>query len=151
MGYEYKCVGAPERAKRRRGAKSRSDRVAKAVEEVIAAEAVDGWEYQRTDLIPMEEKAGFLSRPQEVHRAVLVFRRALASQPPSVHIPAAVAPVAAPAPVVEPVTREPEPALQPEAEEREEPIRLAAENDEVPTPAPRVTIGSARKAPSGLG
>jgi hypothetical protein len=74
MTFEYKCVGAPERPKRLRGS-SRSDRVALAMQEVINAEAVDGWEYLRTDLLPVEEKAGFLSRTQEVHRAVLIFRR----------------------------------------------------------------------------
>ena len=74
--FEYKCVGAPERPKRLRGAWSRSDRVALALQELISAEAVDGWEYMRTDLVPVEEKPGFFSRAQEVHRAVLIFRRA---------------------------------------------------------------------------
>ena len=73
--YEYKCVGAPERARRKRGAKTRTDRVASAMQDLINAEAVDGWEYQRTDLVPIEERAGFLSRPVEAHRAVLIFRR----------------------------------------------------------------------------
>lgn len=81
MGYEYKCVGAPEKGKRKRGAKTRSDRVANAMEITIQAEAVDGWEYLRTDLIPIEERAGMFKRAQEVHRAVLVFRRELARKP----------------------------------------------------------------------
>ena len=76
MGYEYKCIGAPERPKRKRGAKTRSDRLAAAMEDLISAEAVDGWEYLRTDLVPVEERSGWFSRSQEVHRAVLVFRRA---------------------------------------------------------------------------
>lgn len=74
--YEYKCVGAPERARRAKGAKTRTDRVARALQEVIEAEANAGWEYLRTDLIPVEEKPGFFARPREVHRAVLIFRRA---------------------------------------------------------------------------
>lgn len=78
--YEYKCVGAPEKGKRTKGAKTRSDRVASVMQDIIADEAVDGWEYMRTDLVPVEEKAGIFSRPQEVHRAVLVFRRALQTQ-----------------------------------------------------------------------
>ena len=72
MTYEYKCVGAPEKGKRKRGAKTRSDRVANAMEQTILAEAVDGWEYLRTDLIPIEERGGMFKRPQEVHRAVMV-------------------------------------------------------------------------------
>lgn len=73
--YEYKVVGAPERAKRARGARTRTDRVARALQDLINAEAVDGWEYQRTDLLPVEERPGFFSRPRETHRAVLIFRR----------------------------------------------------------------------------
>lgn len=75
MPYEYKCVGAPERARRRKGARTRSDRVARAMEDLINDNAIDGWEYLRTDLVPVEEKGGVLSRSQEVHRAVLIFRR----------------------------------------------------------------------------
>ena len=75
MTFEYKCVGGPERPKRLRGTWSRSDRVALAMQDIINAEAVDGWEYLRTDLVPVEEKASFLGRTQEVHRAVLIFRR----------------------------------------------------------------------------
>ena len=75
MVYEYKCVGAPERGKRRRGGISRSECVAQAMEETLAAEARDGWEYVRTDLLPVEERAGWFGRTQEVHRGVMVFRR----------------------------------------------------------------------------
>ena len=81
MSYEYKCVGAPERPKKQRRVRGRSDRVALAMQEVIAAEAVDGWEYMRTDLVPVEEKNSLFSRAHEVHRAVLVFRRELEPEP----------------------------------------------------------------------
>ncbi|MEM8698409.1 MAG: hypothetical protein AAGF44_04525 [Pseudomonadota bacterium] len=77
MSYEYKAVGGPERGRRRRGAKTRSDRVAVALEEIIAREAIDGWQYLRTDLIPVEERRGWLGRVQEIHRSVMVFRREL--------------------------------------------------------------------------
>ena len=77
MKFEYKTVGAPERAKRRRGLRSQSDRVAAAFEEILQSEAVDGWEYQRTDLLPVTERAGWFGRSHEVHRAVMVFRRPL--------------------------------------------------------------------------
>jgi len=60
MDYEYKCVGGPERGKKAKSAKTRSDRVAVAMEEIIADEATDGWEYLRTDLVPVEEKTSFL-------------------------------------------------------------------------------------------
>jgi len=84
MAYEYKTVGAPEKGKRKRGARSKSDKVAAAFEEILEAEAVDGWEYMRTDLVPVIERSGFFSRVHEVHRAVMVFRRSLdrAEAPP---------------------------------------------------------------------
>lgn len=75
MNYEYKCVGAPEEPRRQRGVRAWSDRVALAMQEVITAEAIDGWEYLRTDILPVEEKDGFFSRVRRIQRAVLIFRR----------------------------------------------------------------------------
>ncbi|HUS52738.1 MAG TPA: DUF4177 domain-containing protein [Thermohalobaculum sp.] len=80
MTFEYKTVGAPEKGKRQRGARTHSDRVAVAFDEVLQEEAVDGWEYQRTDLLPVTERSGWLGRGHEVHRAVMVFRRSLAPE-----------------------------------------------------------------------
>jgi hypothetical protein len=77
MTFEYKTVGAPEKGKRQRGARSQSDRVAAAFDEVLQGEAVDGWEYLRTDLLPVTERLGWFARGHEVHRAVMVFRRSL--------------------------------------------------------------------------
>lgn len=82
MEFEYKVVGAPEKGRRRRGARTRSDRVAAAFEDVLREEVVDGWEYLRTDLVPVEEKPGLLRRREEVHRAVMVFRRPLRADAP---------------------------------------------------------------------
>jgi hypothetical protein len=77
MTFEYKTVGAPEKGKRQRGARSQSDRVAAAFDEVLQDEAVDGWEYLRTDLLPVTERSGWFGGAHEVHRAVMVFRRSL--------------------------------------------------------------------------
>ena len=154
MDYEYKCVAAPEKAKRRRGAKTRTDRVAGAMEDILKAEAVGGWEYQRTDLIPVEEKSGLFSRAQEVHRAVMVFRRALRS---SVQEPA-YAPVASdpqPAPVMQVVPAasapEAEPvqiqeAPRPAAPETDGDFKLAADREPASAPAAQTL-----RAPNGLG
>jgi hypothetical protein len=141
MRFEYKCVGGPERPKRLRGAWSRSDRVALAMQDIISAEAVEGWEYLRTDLVPVEEKPGFFSRTHEVHRAVLVFRResdtARTARPALA--PAARSLAAAP---------EPDAGLHAHhADARELPearIALSAERD-----APRAPRGG--RTPSGLG
>ncbi len=108
MTFEYKTVGAPERAQRKRGRRSQSDRVAAAFEEILQAEAVDGWEYLRTDLLPVIESAGWFRRGHEVHRAVMVVRRPLDQAPP-VESEAALrqAPSVTPAPV-RPLAPEPE-------------------------------------------
>lgn len=81
MTFEYKTVGAPEKGKRQRGARTQSDRAAAAFDEVLQDEAVDGWEYLRTDLLPVTERSGWFSRSHEVHRAVMVFRRSLDPTP----------------------------------------------------------------------
>jgi hypothetical protein len=77
MSFEYKTVGAPERGKRKRGLRTVSDRVAAAFDDILQAEAVDGWEYLRTDLLPVTDRTGWFGRSREMHRAVMVFRRPL--------------------------------------------------------------------------
>ncbi|MEM9148259.1 MAG: hypothetical protein AAGC57_18995 [Pseudomonadota bacterium] len=75
MDFDYKTVAGPERAKKRKGCRTPSERVAGAMEDLIRAEAAEGWEYLRTDLVPVEERAGLFSRRQSIHCAVLIFRR----------------------------------------------------------------------------
>jgi hypothetical protein len=131
MTFEYKCVGGPERPKRQRGI-SRSERVALAMQEIIRAEAVDGWEYLRTDLVPVEEKAGLFSRTHEVHRAVLVFRRESGA-----------ARLARPT-LTRGFAPDPEPPVPLEPEPPEERIRLSAERGAPPPPR-------TNRPPTGLG
>jgi hypothetical protein len=82
MSFEYKTVAAPEKGKRMRGLHNASERVAAAFDAILQTEAVDGWEYLRTDLLPVTERSGWFARPREMHRAVMVFRRALATAAP---------------------------------------------------------------------
>ena len=77
MSFEYKTVGAPEKGKRKRGARTSSDRAAAAFEAILEEEATDGWEYLRTDILPLTERRGWFGGTHEVHRAVMVFRRPL--------------------------------------------------------------------------
>ncbi|MBY8978093.1 hypothetical protein KHP62_19945 [Rhodobacteraceae bacterium NNCM2] len=118
MAIEYKAVGAPEKGRRKRGARSMSDRVAAAMEEILEREAVDGWEYLRTDLIPVEERSGWFGRAREVHRAVMIFRRGAPSGQ-----------VASPAPAVEAPGR---------AEQGVTPLR-AVKHDEPSVTEPKVS------------
>ena len=82
-GIEYKVVPAPRKAKPRKGARGKPEALARAMEELIKKEAGAGWEYLRADLIPCEERRSFFSRPIEMHRAMLVFRKL----PPVVEVP----------------------------------------------------------------
>lgn len=155
MEYEYKCIAAPEKARRRRGAKTRTDRVALAIQDILAAECKGGWEYLRADLIPVEEKSGFFSRAQDVHRAILVFRRAVGGSGAAVPYPVA-APVI-PQPAV-PQPAAPEPGRTPDYMQQAAPetppepkseFRLAVEREEAPQPAP--DSSGRLRAPKGLG
>lgn len=73
--YSYKTVAAPRRARKTRGVRGAEALIAHAVGEIIEAEAASGWEYLRTDSLPVEEGGGMLSRAATVWRAVMVFRR----------------------------------------------------------------------------
>ena len=125
MTFEYKTVGAPEKAKRKRGLRSQSDRVAAAFEEILQAEAVDGWEYQSTDLLPVTESAGWFRRGHEVHRAVMVFRRPLdraqVESDAMLHRAPSVTPASTPAAAPTPERR---PRLEPEISDDPD-LRLA--------------------------
>lgn len=77
--YRYKCVAAPRRAKKTRDHKTPADALAAAFEAAIAREAAQGWEYLRTDLAPMEARAGWFGGLTETHQGVMVFRRAVAA------------------------------------------------------------------------
>jgi len=127
MTFEYKTVGAPEKGQRKRGLRSQSDRVAYAFEKLLKAEATDGWEYLRTDLLPVTERSGWFGRGQEMHRAVMVFRRPLKRAQPG---PTLFSPVdsALPEPREPTVNPNPVPARPVEPEVRADPEFRIAEN-----------------------
>ncbi|TYO91278.1 DUF4177 domain-containing protein [Oceanicella actignis] len=79
--YEYKVVPAPRRARRRKGVRDRAQLFARTVQDVLSAEAVDGWEFLRAENLPCEERRGWFRRLEETVQAVLVFRRALPEPP----------------------------------------------------------------------
>jgi hypothetical protein len=73
--YTYKCVAAPRRAKKTRDHRTPAEALVAAVEAVITEQAAAGWEYLRTDLVPMETKSGWMGPVTETHQGVMVFRR----------------------------------------------------------------------------
>jgi hypothetical protein len=73
--YEYKVVPSPEKTPKARGLKGPA-RFANALQQLMNDLAQDGWEYQRAESLPDEERKGLTGRT-EVTRHVLVFRREL--------------------------------------------------------------------------
>lgn len=75
--FEYKVVPAPNRSKRVKGVKGTAGRFAAVLTETMNEQAADGWEYLRSDSMPVEEKPGLLKSRVETYQTVLVFRRAM--------------------------------------------------------------------------
>lgn len=72
--YEYKVIPAPPRGEKARGVKSAEARFAHALERLMNDMSTDGWEYQRAETLPSEERSG-LTKTATVWRNLLVFRR----------------------------------------------------------------------------
>ena len=77
--YEYKVIPAPTRGQKGKGIKGADGRFAYALEQLINDMAASGWEYQRADTLPSEERSGLTSKTT-VFRNVLVFRRAVETE-----------------------------------------------------------------------
>ncbi|MGB7316412.1 MAG: DUF4177 domain-containing protein [Planktotalea sp.] len=103
--FEYKVIPAPLRGLKGKGVKGNDGKFAHALEQVMNDMGRDGWEYQRAETLPSEERAGLTSKTT-TFRNVLVFRRPVQSEG------RANAPDLPDAPV-------PEPELEPEIEHAE--------------------------------
>ena len=73
--YEYKVIPAPRKAAKAKGVKRTDARFALAIEQVMNEMGAAGWEYQRTDTLPSEERAGLMGGTTTVYQNLLVFRR----------------------------------------------------------------------------
>ena len=72
--YEYRVVPAPKRGEKVRGVRAAEDRFAIALTNVMNAQAAEGWEYQRTETLPAEEREGLMGKAT-VFQNMMVFRR----------------------------------------------------------------------------
>jgi hypothetical protein len=77
MTFEYKVVPAPKKGKKAKGVRSSEARFANALQSVMNEMGADGWEYQRTDTLPCEERQGLTGRTTTFQN-MLVFRRNVA-------------------------------------------------------------------------
>ncbi|MEL6957652.1 MAG: DUF4177 domain-containing protein [Pseudomonadota bacterium] len=100
MSHEYKVVPAPTKGMKAKGVKGTPSRFAHALEVLMNDLAKDGWEYQRTDTLPVEERQGLTGKTTSFQN-MLVFRRAVAAEDPPDEVTALIEdksadPVAAP-------------------------------------------------------
>lgn len=102
--YEYKVVPAPKKGVKTKGARTQEARFAHALQVLMNEQGADGWEYQRTDTLPCEERQGFTGRTT-TYQNMLVFRRTLVSQEETQPVPPLV--IEAPKPVPAPIPNEP--------------------------------------------
>lgn len=101
--YEYRVIPAPTKGQKAQGVKGAEARYAFAIEDLMNRMGADGWEYQRSDTLPMEVREG-LTGTATKFQTLLVFRRATGVEATKVAAPAAQtetpaqAPAQAPAP-----------------------------------------------------
>lgn len=79
--FEYKVVPAPHKGTKAKGVKTPQDRFAYSIETVLNQMAAEGWDYQRAELLPSDERAG-LTGTTTNWRNLLIFRRALNVETP---------------------------------------------------------------------
>lgn len=114
--YEYKVMPAPRRGDKAKGAKTTEARFALALSRVMNEMAAEGWDYLRTDTLPVEERVGLTGRTTTFQH-MLVFRKPLtAAEKP--------APVLAALPM--PGFDEPDAAEEPELDPMDVAARRAA-------------------------
>ena len=72
--FEYKVVPAPHKGTKAKGVKTPEDRFAHSIENLLNQMAAEGWEYERAELLPSEERSG-LTGSTTNWRNILIFRR----------------------------------------------------------------------------
>ena len=72
--YEYRVVPAPRKGEKARGLKTVEERFAYALTAMMNKMGAEGWEYQRADALPCDERVG-LTGSKTVFQNMLVFRR----------------------------------------------------------------------------
>lgn len=98
MGYEYKSLPAPRQAGKIAGAKTPQEKCAKMLENLLNAQAADGWDYMGSETLSCEYRSGWLRRREISAQTVLVFRRVKTAARPAPSISAeTAAPPPAPA------------------------------------------------------
>lgn len=74
MSYEYHVIPAPTKGQKDKGAKTPDQRYALALAAELNAQAAEGWEFLRAEVLPTQERQG-LKGTKTVFVNMLVFRR----------------------------------------------------------------------------
>ncbi|PYC48575.1 DUF4177 domain-containing protein [Litorivita pollutaquae] len=72
--YDYRVIPAPTKGRKAKGIKTAEARFAHTIETVMNEMAAQGWEFQRAETLPSEERSGLTSTTVN-YRNLLVFRR----------------------------------------------------------------------------
>jgi len=144
QAFEYKVVPAPHKGTKAKGVKTPEARFANSVEIILNEMAAEGWEYQRAELLPSDERTG-LTGTTTNWRNVLIFRRALIEEVTAPGTPefAAAAP-----PVKDPQSR---PSVAPRHEPEPVPLTATAGDPEAPADAQPIPGPGAAKMVSDDG
>ncbi len=78
--FEYQVVPAPKKGIKAKGIRTNEERFAFAMSEILNNMASEGWEYQRAETLPAEERSG-LTGKTTVFKNMLVFRRSVEEEP----------------------------------------------------------------------
>ena len=79
--FEYRVVPAPKKGIKAKGIRTNEERFAFAMSELLNQMATDGWDYQRAETLPAEERSG-LTGKTTVFKNMLIFRRAVDAADP---------------------------------------------------------------------
>ncbi|EPX81273.1 hypothetical protein thalar_00723 [Litoreibacter arenae DSM 19593] len=108
QNYEYTAVPAPRKGKAPRKIKGNEAKFASIITDLMNEMAADGWDYQRAETLPCEERQGLTGKTVKYH-TLLIFRREVVLKKPE-EVASKAPPV-----VAVPVAKEaPEPELRPE-------------------------------------
>lgn len=101
--FEYRVIPAPKKGAKAKGVKGAENLFANTLQDLMNELGREGWEYQRTDSLPSQERSG-LTKTSTVQRSMLVFRRIVDAAPVEKGAPTISATSATPATDVPEVT-----------------------------------------------
>lgn len=134
LRYEYKVIPAPKKPGKIKGVRGTEAKFAAEMSRLMNELGAEGWEYQRSDTLPCEERQG-LTGKTTTFQNMLVFRRESVEATEAAPEPSAIEVAAA---SLEPVS-EREPVPEPTAAQPQEPARspmLSFRSATVRPPAP---------------